>query len=34
MVFIWYLYGIYMVFTSEEERTKNEGKYKEQRIFL
>ena len=20
MVFIWYLYGIYMVFTSEEER--------------
>ena len=29
MVFIWYLYGIYMVFTSEEERTNNEGKYKE-----
>jgi len=26
MVFIWYLYGIYMVFTSEEERTNNEGK--------
>ena len=28
MVFIWYLYGIYMVFTSEEERTKNEEKNK------
>ena len=28
MVFILYLYCVYMVFTSEEERTKNEGKYK------
>jgi len=28
MVFIWYLYCVYMVFTSEEERTKNEEKNK------
>ena len=34
MVFILYLYGVYMVFTSEEERTENEEKNKAERFFL
>ena len=33
MVFILYLYGVYMVFTSEEERIKNEGNTRHKEFF-